>query len=85
MKRCLLLAVALAVFPAIGSAQTSEARQADKTLRKQFIDFGEVTVEGEVAGPPDCVVPGLPRARFASLIKLRGSFVPEIQRSVDNL
>jgi hypothetical protein len=62
-------------------------READKTVvrKKSVVDFSDVAVEGELVKPEGSYVLDRNRATFQSLIRVRSSFVPELQKSVDNL
>ena len=50
-----------------------------------MIDFTDVTVDGELTKPEGSYVLNKKKTRFDSLIKVRSDFVPELQKSVDNL
>ena len=62
-------------------------QEADKVVVRQrtVIDFGDVTVEGELTKPEGSYLLNRNRTRFQSLIKLRKDFNPELQKSADNL
>jgi hypothetical protein len=62
-------------------------QEADKVVvrKRTVIDFGDVTVEGELTKPEGSYLLNRNRARFQSLIKLRKDFNPELQKSADNL
>ena len=53
--------------------------------KKAVVDFTDVTVDGELTRPEGSYVLNKKRTRFKSLIKDRDNFVPELQKSVDNL
>jgi len=53
--------------------------------KKAVVDFTDVTVDGELTRPEGSYVLNKKRTRFNSLIKVRDNFVPELQKSVDNL
>jgi len=59
----------------------------DKTIykKKTVVDFNDVTLEGELTKPEGSYLVDKKKARFSSLIKLRDNFLPELQKSVDNL
>ena len=53
--------------------------------KKTVVDFNDVTLEGELTKPEGSYLVDKKKARFSSLIKLRDNFLPELQKSVDNL
>ncbi len=87
MKRLFFAVGVAALFAAPAMAQTKVVQEADKTVfrKKTVIDFTDVTVEGELTKPEGSYVLNRKRTRFNSLIKVRADFVPELQKSVDNL
>jgi hypothetical protein len=89
MKRLMLsmgLVVALA-GPAFAQGKTTTVQEADKTVfrKKTVIDFTDVAVEGELTKPEGTYSLSKKKTNFRSLIKVRDNFVPELQKSVDNL
>ncbi len=96
MKRIVIVAaLALASFSA-QAAGTKAApaegekrvvQEADKTIvrKRTVIDFGDVSVEGELTKPEGSYLLNRNKTRFQSLIKLRDNFNPELQKSADNL
>ena len=80
----LILAVAIAA-PAFAQGKTIQ--EADKTVfrKKTTIDFTDVAVEGELTKPEGTYALSKKKTNFKSLIKVRDNFVPELQKSVDNL
>jgi hypothetical protein len=62
-------------------------QEADKVIvrKRTVIDFGDVTVEGELTKPEGSYLLNRNRTRFQSLIKVRKDFNPELQKSADNL
>ena len=89
MKR-LLAVVCLAVFALSGTAFAGESKviqEADKTVykKKTVIDFNDVTLEGELTKPEGSYLLNRKKTKFGNLIKLRNDFLPELQKSVDNL
>lgn len=90
MKRYVMATlVALGVMGAASAAMAQEnvIREADRTVYKQrtLVDFNDVTLEGELAKPEGTYLHSHRTARFSTLINYRSSFVPELQKSVDNL
>jgi hypothetical protein len=51
----------------------------------EVIDFDETTIKGRMDLPPSTYTLVRPKTGFANLIKTRASFVPELQKSTDNL
>ncbi len=89
MKRLLpslSLVLALAA-PAFAQGQSTVVQEADKTVfrKKTVIDFTDVAVEGELTKPEGTYSLSKNKTNFRSLIKVRDNFVPELQKSVDNL
>lgn len=89
MKR-LLFVVVLAAFSLSGIAFAGESKviqEADKTVykKKTVIDFNDVTLEGELTKPEGSYLLNRKKTKFGNLIKLRNDFLPELQKSVDNL
>ncbi len=80
------LAMVLAA-PAFAQGKVNEIQEADKTVyrKKTVIDFTDVAVEGELTKPEGSYAISKKKTSFKSLIKVRDNFVPELQKSVDNL
>lgn len=74
-------------LPGMAWAQEKVVREADKTVfrKKTVIDFTDVAVEGELTKPEGSYVLNRNKTRFRSLVRVRDNFVPELQKSVDNL
>ena len=85
MKRLALLVALAAATGAV--AQGKVVQEADKTVfrKKTVIDFTDVAVEGELTKPEGTYALSKKKTSFRSLIKVRDNFVPELQKSVDNL
>jgi hypothetical protein len=68
-------------------AQSKVVQEPDRTVyrKKTVIDFSDVAVEGELAKPEGSYVLDRRRTSFRSLVKVRDNFVPELQKSVDQL
>ena len=62
-------------------------QEADKVVvrKRTVVDFNDVTVEGELTKPEGSYILNRNRTRFRSLVRLRGDFNPELQKSADNL
>ncbi len=75
----------LGAFSAL--AEDKVVHEEDKTVfkKKTVVDFNDVTLEGELTKPEGSYLVDKKKARFSSLIKLRENFLPELQKSVDNL
>lgn len=79
---------AMAVVLGLLAAEPTTAGQATTERvapRTQYVDFGAAAVEGELEKPIQTYVQLPPRAHFRSLVQVRGSFLPELQRSADQL
>ena len=88
MKRILVATSLLALWAAPALAQTVKTvQEADRVVvrKKTVVDFTDVTVDGELTRPEGSYVLNKKRTRFNTLIKVRDNFVPELQKSVDNL
>lgn len=86
MKRLICAVIALAALPSLAQRHTV-VQEPDRVvpLKKQTIDFSEVAVGGEYQRPAGTYMLGKPKPGFAILIKVRGSFAPELQKSADQL
>ena len=88
MKRMLLATLlTLVATPALAEDTVKVIQEADKVVvrKKTVVDFTDVTVDGELTRPEGSYVLNKKKTRFKSLIKVRDNFVPELQKSVDNL
>lgn len=88
MKRVLAAMVLGAMLaPVVAVADEKVIHEEDKTVykKKTVVDFNDVTLEGELTKPEGSYLVDRKKARFSSLIKLRDNFLPELQKSVDNL
>lgn len=87
MKRLLVAMVLLSVSGVAQAQEETVIREADRTIfkKKTVIDFSDVTLEGELTKPEGSYLVNRKRAKFSSLIKMRDNFLPELQKSVDNL
>ena len=93
MKRLMLVIGLMAAVPAFAQGAKASGgkenvvQEADKTVfrKKTVIDFTDVAVEGELTKPEGSYTLSKKKTRFSSLIKVRDNFVPELQKSVDNL
>jgi len=88
MKRFVAGAVLGSIL--LGGAAFAEDKvihEEDKTIfkKKTVVDFNDVTLEGDLTKPEGSYLIDKKKARFSSLIKLRDNFLPELQKSVDNL
>lgn len=73
---------------------TSAWSQTDRTIQEPDrtivrkdtpLDFSVVEIEGGTTKPVATYIPVRRPASFDNLIKVRGSFAPELQKSVDRL
>jgi hypothetical protein len=86
MRRIFALLVVVVAMGSV-SVQAETVQEADKTVFKKrtTIDFSDVTLEGELTKPEGQYGLSRSKTKFRSLIKLRTSFNPELQKSVDQL
>lgn len=79
---------ALADEPSEAEAAAKEGEAASQPQviyeQKTVLDFSDVTLEGELARPEGSYLLNRKKARFGSLVELRGDFVPELTKSLDN-
>ena len=82
-----LAALSLIWAGAPARAEEKVIHEADKTVvrKKTVIDFSDVAVEGDLTKPEGSYVLDRNKTRFQSLVKVRDNFVPELQKSADNL
>ncbi len=88
MKRSLaVILVSVSLSASAWAAEAKVIQEADKTVfkKKTVIDFNDVTLEGELTKPEGSYLLQKKRTKFGNLIKLRNDFLPELQKSVDNL
>ncbi|MEM1022749.1 MAG: hypothetical protein AAGD10_04110 [Myxococcota bacterium] len=89
MKTTIMLgAFALGLgLAATASAQDRVRRLADRTeyKAKTVIDFGDVTIQGELTRPQGAYLLNRRKTRFQSLLKVRDNFLRELQTSTDNI
>ncbi len=87
VKRWLAVAALVGAAPMPALAEEKVIQQPDKTIvrKNTVIDFTDVAVEGELAKPEGSYLIDRNRTRFRSLVKIRDNFLPELQKSVDNL
>ena len=89
MRRRLMAAAAggVMLLSAPGWAAEKVIQEPDKIIvrKKSTVDFSDVNVEGDLTRPEGSYVLDRTKSGFPSRIKLRSSFAPELQKSVDNL
>jgi hypothetical protein len=88
MKPVAAIVLALTLgAPAWAQGKVTVVQEADKTVvrKKTVIDFTDVAVEGDLTKPEGSYTVSKKKTSFKSLIKVRDNFVPELQKSVDNL
>jgi hypothetical protein len=89
LKRALLATLLSLSF----AASADEAKpvkviqQPDKVIvrKRTVVDFGDVTVQGELVKPEGSYVLNRNKTRFEPLIQLRDDFDAELRNSADNL
>jgi len=72
------------VFATAASAQDAGNGKVEYS-KKTVIDFNDVTLEGTLTKPEGSYLLDRKKTKFSSLIRLRESFLNELQTSVDNL
>jgi hypothetical protein len=79
--------VALAASAAEKPSGVKIVQQPDKVIvrKRTVVDFGDVTVEGELIKPEGSYVLNRNKTRFEPLIQLRDDFDAELRKSADNL
>jgi hypothetical protein len=91
---CLLKRALLATLLSLSFAASADEakpvkviRQPDKVIvrKRTVVDFGDVTVEGELVKPEGSYVLNRNKTRFDPLIQLRDDFDAELRNSADNL
>lgn len=83
----LLIAGAIVGTSSVASAADTVIQESDRVVykKKTVVDFGDVTLEGELTKPEGSYLLNRKRTKFSSLIRMRDNFLPELQKSVDNL
>jgi hypothetical protein len=71
---------ALVLFSMLALPVVAVAQDADEPQTK-FIDFGEMLIDGELQKPQGMFNTERGRARFQSLLSLRRSFLPDIEKA----
>ena len=87
MKRVIVVAGWLGVLAVPAVVQPKVVQEPDKTIvrKKTVVDFTDVRVDGDLSKPEGSYVLDRMRAGFPTRVKVRASFAPELQKSVDNL
>ena len=90
MKRyvaALLVAGVIVGTGGVASAADKVIQEEDRVVYKKrtVVDFGDVTLEGELTKPEGSYLMNRKRTKFSTLIRMRDNFLPELQKSVDNL
>lgn len=88
MKRSIQILTVAATMAFAGAAFAQDVvREADKTefKKKTVIDFGDVTINGELTKPEGSYLLNRKKTKFTSLLKIRANFLPELFNSTDNL
>ena len=86
------LAIAFALFSAFAAAADEAkaprvVRQPDKVIvrKRTVVDFGDVTVQGELVKPEGSYLLNRNKTRFQPLIQLRDDFDVELRKSAGNV
>jgi hypothetical protein len=74
-KLAALVLISMLALPVVAVAQDSDEPQT------KFIDFGEMLIDGELQKPQGMFNTERGRARFQSLLSLRRSFLPDIEKA----
>ena len=87
MRRAVLTAVALLTFAGVAQAQTTVVQGENKVVfkKKTVINFGDFDCVGTLEKPEAALLIVRPQPKFASLIRLRANFKPELAESVNHL
>jgi len=89
LKRFALAAILLSAIAAVADEPkgVKVVQQPDKVIvrKRTVVDFGDVTVEGELVKPEGSYVLNRNKTRFEPLIRLRDDFDAELRKSADNL
>ena len=88
--RTLTIAFLLSAVPAVAAEPPKSVKviqEPDKVIvrKRTVVDFGDVTVEGELVKPEGSYLLHRNKTRFQPLIELRNDFDAELRRSADNL
>lgn len=83
----LLLLPALAAVPAVAQTEDAVVQEPDRVVYRKIttMQFGDAFVDGELLRPSGTYTVTRKKLRFRNLIEMRGSFRPEMQRSVGSL
>lgn len=81
----LVVAAVLGLLAAEPTAAGTAPGADRSAARTQYVDFGVADVEGAREGPAQTYFMVAPRMRFESMVRVRGNFLPELQRSADEL
>lgn len=89
-RKILIALVATAVLGVADMANAQEEvviQEEDRVVYRErtIVDFNDMTLEGELSRPDGAYMMNLQRASFSTLINLRQNFLPELEKSVDNL
>lgn len=90
MKRILmgaLLSFGIVSMSGVALAQETVIQEEDRVVYRKttVVDFNDVTLEGELTKPEGGYGMVRKGTSFSSLIQMRDNFLPELQKSVDNL
>lgn len=80
-----VLLLAMAALPA--AAQADVEQEPDRVIYRKVttMEFGDAHLNGTLMRPSGTYTKARKKLRFRNLIELRGSFRPELQRSVSSL
>lgn len=82
-----LLSMGILSVAGVAQAQDTVIQEEDKVVYKSktVVDFNDVTLEGELTRPEGTYGMARKKTSFSSLIQMRENFLPELQKSTDNL
>jgi hypothetical protein len=87
MTRLTVATLALLLATSAFAQRDNVLQEPDRTVyrKKTDLDFGASPVEGEIKKPINSYIYVKGKTVFGSQMKVRGDFVPELQKSVDSL
>lgn len=73
-----------AIFAVLLASSAFAQKETEEKLSRQ-IDLSEIAIESTIVKPASTYILTKPKPHFGNLIKVRGSFAPELQKSADRL
>jgi hypothetical protein len=84
-RRLLQTLVLSLLFAGSAAAQTAQTEKADDWAPVKHLEFTADDIEGGVLGADGELIHSVSRAWQPSLIEIRSDFVPEIQKTMEDL